>query len=305
MFFSGKKIKKTKNKCSLSKKHQSVSSRQYCSSFQERTSLFAPYERQASLTIEAAMTIPLFIMACLSILFLVEAFRIQNTLQSAMCRTGENIGQTMCLFQTEADDSLIAQYPILAKGISVLAIQQIVKEDADKSNPNYSCIQGGREGISFLYSNVKDEWVDIIASYKLKLPFPLIPLPDIPVVQRFRIRAWTGEEGLADKAVTERMVYITKTGSVYHITKECTHLKLSIQPVMYAQLSNLRNVSGAKYYACEKCVRDSKGKETVYITDDGTCYHNSLNCSGLKRQIEEIPFAEVEERACCSRCGVQ
>lgn len=251
------------------------------------------------------MTIPLFLMACLSILFLIEAFRIQNSLQSAMCRTGENISQTMCLFQIGADESLITQYPILAKGISVLAIQQMVTEDADKSNPNYSCIQGGRQGISFLHSNIKDEWVDIIASYRLKLPFSLIPLPNIPIVQRFRIRAWTGEDGLADKAVTEKMVYITKTGRVYHMTRECTHLKLSIQTVMYSQISDLRNVDGAKYYACKKCLKDSKSKDTVYITDDGSCYHNSLNCSGLKRQIEEIPIVEVGERACCSRCGDQ
>ncbi|MBR5420496.1 MAG: hypothetical protein IK115_05040 [Lachnospiraceae bacterium] len=117
--------------------------------------------------------------------------------------------------------------------------------------------------------------------------------------------AWTGYQlgsgagGGGDSG--ERMVYITETGTVYHLTRSCTHLKLSITAVSREALATARNGGGGRYRPCEICGGGNGG--TVFITNEGDRYHSSLGCSGLKRTIYEIPISQVGGRRCCSRCG--
>ena len=101
----------------------------------------------------------------------------------------------------------------------------------------------------------------------------------------------------------KKLVYVTDTGVVYHKNPHCTHLDLSIHAAASSELNSLRNESGGKYHACEKCVHGSSMGGSVYITDQGDRYHNSLTCSGLKRTVYTARISEVPGKRACSKCG--
>ena len=101
----------------------------------------------------------------------------------------------------------------------------------------------------------------------------------------------------------EEMVYKTPGGEVYHKSRDCTYLKLSVHMVSAAELPNCRNESGGKYGPCEYCVRKESPGRMVYIADYGISYHNSRNCQGLKRTVMAVPLSHTEGLRCCSRCG--
>ena len=90
-------------------------------------------------------------------------------------------------------------------------------------------------------------------------------------------RVWKGQ-----KTEDSEIVYITEKQSVYHEDYHCSYLQLSIRFVPYEQLEEIRNENGGIYYACEKCVYGD-ASTGVYITENGSKYHNSLGCSGLKK----------------------
>ncbi len=118
------------------------------------------------------------------------------------------------------------------------------------------------------------------------------------------VRKWTGYNVLSttDTKEDEEYVYITESGTVYHRSRSCSHLKISIRVVNASEVSLSRNDYGQRYYPCEKCCR---GQSTglVFITDKGDKYHNSANCSGLKRTILTVRLSEVGGRGPCSLCG--
>ena len=56
----------------------------------------------------------------------------------------------------------------------------------------------------------------------------------------------------------------------------------------YTDIKNKRNKYGEKYRECEVCAEKVKGKNTVFITDQGNRFHYDLNCGGIKRTIYMI-----------------
>ncbi len=277
---------------------------------------------EGSLTIEAALVLPVFLYFMLFFLFYIQIFTTQERIQSALNAMGLELSKTEYIrqdFET-IQDALSFDFSVFndleGLGITEIAeaylsetiLKQYSKKYLDRKEINDSFIKNGFQGIRFISSpEDEEEFLDIIVSYEMELPIPLLSLEPISMLQRARVRNWTGYQVQAayeteTEEGVESTVYITDTGTVYHSKEDCSHIKLSITSVQGIPY-NLRNSNGAKYYPCESCCKDKSNElATYYITTDGTRYHTKRECSRIKRSVTAIKISEIGSRTPCKRC---
>lgn len=244
-------------------------------------------ETRASVTIEAAVGIPLFLLAAVCLIWLIEIQSIElsilNAAQGAAKKASVQAAVVPVLNSIKFRSDLI---------------KLIGEERIERS-----IIDGGCSGISCVrsYISAYTGEMNITVDYRIRIPVPIFGSPSVRKQEEFRISAWTGYE---DRGIDEEdgeIVYITENGMVYHEDYQCSYLQLSISFVPYTELSGLRNGDGGKYYRCEKCVL-GEAMTGVYITGYGNRYHNSLNCSSLKRTIRAVKKSEAAGKRGCSKC---
>jgi len=241
-----------------------------------------------SITIEAAFVVPIFFFAAICILYLFEIMAIQTAVRSGMSYAGK--------LQIE---EMYGSAIILPRQLESNLVKAIGEERLERS-----IIVGGSQGIachnSYISQTTKILTVDV--EYKIKIPFPLASLAEIPYKETIRIKGWTGYVPTGFAGEREQVVYMAETGIVYHVDYKCTHLDLSIQFVQKEGIENLRNEYQGKYAPCDRCGNKASG-EGLYITSKGNHYHGQINCSGLKRTIFAIPISEAIGKGACSRCS--
>lgn len=265
----------------------------------------------ASMTVEASLVLPLFIFFFVNILTLFNIVKVQCDMEAALHQTGNEL--TLRAFDLRFGEDIVTDNEGDRTGIDVIAgaagivyASGKVKEYLGPGIEN-SCVKDGSGGISFWRSRVLlgNEVVDLVADYDVKPLIPLIGFGEFEVESRYYGHAWTGydlSDDYSSENQEEEMVYITETGTVYHRNINCKHLCLSTSSVAFSGLDTLRNKDGSKYYACEYC-GGSIGGGNVFITEYGTRYHSTVNCTALKRKIYTVPLSEVGGRGPCSACG--
>lgn len=207
----------------------------------------------------------------------------------------------MPLLQNKKEQELSAN-EVLLRVLCIASVRQKVLNDTEEVLQENSCLAGGKSSLEFLHTTVKDDMVDVMVSYRVKLPYAFGIEISYPIVQRCRIRAWTGRSGEIREDNPKEMVYITENGSAYHKSAGCTHLRLSICFISSSELETARNNNGGKYKPCEKCAKQGEDRNQVYITKEGNRYHNSIGCSGLKRSVRKVLKSEVKGKSACMRC---
>ena len=239
---------------------------------------------KAAMTVEAALVLPIFLFAMILMGYLGQMIRCQDEVQGALTRIAREASAEYGAFQSSG-----------------------VKSQAYYIAKLSSYIPGSVGKVTFFESHFMEEEdeIDLVAVYQMPTPFAIMGLGNFRFRQRVHTRAFTGVDRRGKEEEPAEVVYITNTGRVYHRTRDCTYLKLSISKVLYGDLKFLRNDSGGKYKPCVRC---SKGrilveKDVVWITSYGDRYHTSASCSGLKRKIKEIRLSEVGSRPPCSKCG--
>ena len=245
----------------------------------------------ASMTMEAAFIIPLFVFFTIALIHVINIVGFENRVNEAMYNAVRQCS--------------VAEYVKEGTGNAAIAHGLAIKDLCDPADT--VGVRGKAAGLIFLRSDSDGENIDYILDYVVKSPAGFLGIRDITCSQKLSVRKWIGNDdsnGDRQGAENEKseIVYITESGTVYHRDRECTHLRLSITAVSINDVENMRNNSQGKYYKCEKC-HEPVGNGTVYITNTGDRYHSSKNCSGLKRGILSVLLKDIPEMPPCSRCG--
>ena len=242
--------------------------------------------RKASYTLEAAVIFPIVAGFIVFILMYFKILQVQTGVSAALTYASRMTAVEACVVDSEPALLLSAEGLMISK----------LKDNEQVEN----YVQGGAAGISLLKSDFSGENVELRAEYAVKLPFNFFKISEYSVSQTSLSRKWIGQTSGSE---TGSYVYITDFGSVYHKSKSCSYLDLSINSVNISDTVLLRNKSGAKYSACSKCVAKNMADSKVYITDYGTLYHSDISCSALKRTIHIVKLSEVDGMSACSKCG--
>lgn len=243
---------------------------------------------KASVTVEAALTVPVFLFAILCLVYLLEIRTVKEKIVFAASDAAKTAAAEMSVS------------PILNPS----EIKKNIVEAIGEDRLGRSIVDGGASGLhcgKSYFSYFTDE-VHVVVEYSVSPPLPGIIGRGADFREEVKARGWTGlrpPSGDPDKA---EIVYITRDSHVYHENRDCTYLRLSIRYVPFEELKWRRNIYGGKYKSCEKCVH-AQPLGGVYITDSGGKYHSSLNCSGLKRTVYAVKKSEVGLRRGCFRCS--
>ena len=249
----------------------------------ERASVFAS---KGSLSLEAAIVIPIFFFAVLCLVFLLEMMAIRVAIRNALTSVGKEL----------------SQQAYVSAMISTPAIREKIVKQVGKERIERSMIVHGAEGIDC--SNSASNWstaiMDLSVKYRIEIPVLMFRIPIIFCEETLRVKGWTGYVATGSGGNTD-VVYITDYGTVYHEDISCTYLEIAVRGIIANTIGDARNQSGGKYYACEKC-----GKEAhcgiLYVADYGDRYHTSLNCKKIQRNVYAVLRHEVLGRGGCSKC---
>lgn len=239
--------------------------------------------KRASLTVEAAVILPMFMLGLLtlvsSLLMFLTVMRIQASLH--------NKAAELTISGSDGHNTSITD---IREDISACL------EDED-----IRFIRNGRDGIDMTRSVVDDpEYVDLRADCVLKPLKDTFSLLGITARTKCLAHVWCGYgHGYFPDG---EYVYITDDSEVYHYDRDCTHIRLTIEETTAGDIASLRNDNGSRYRPCEIChAHMSDGR--LYVTPEGDRYHNSITCSALKRTVRAVRIEEAGDRRPCSRCG--
>lgn len=245
-------------------------------------------DRRASLTAEAAMTLPLFLYS----LYTIWQCFLLLLLQLSMCAEVAEITLSSASLgyleqqSTEETKGMTWLYePLLWNAL-------LGKERAESVRVSLKEKENGK--------------IEGSVTYAFALRVPFFSEVVFPITQSFCFLPYVGEQAkdafAKEEAGEANVVYVTENGTVYHERKTCSYLSVAVFAVLSNDIPGKRNNYGKKYDACRICGGEST--ELVYVSASGTKYHTSMECASIKRLVEEKNREEVSLPA-CSRCGEQ
>lgn len=267
---------------------------------------------KGSMTVEAAVVLPLLLFFLLNLGSLMELIRLHGNMELALT----NVGNELSIYRYVESEELTAQEqnelpaklkPLLQSVLSQVYIQQRVKDYLGEDyleNAPFAAADGFAHSVGWNVSGEGDR-LELVYSYSAGSPFGVPGFSDFYMSNSYYTHVWNGYDipGSGDGVGLET-VFLTEYGTVYHSTMECSHLQLSIQEMSMEEAKRSSNIRGRRYELCEHCA-DAQYSGIAYVTDYGDCFHYSRQCEGLNRTIYSVTLAEAQGQGLeiCNKCS--
>lgn len=263
--------------------------------FTRRTSFFASLLKgrrlHGSMTVEAAIVLPLFIFFFLHLTGYIEMLRLHSKMTFALW----DAGKQLTAYTAVTDDSRM-EMPDVA--VSYLYVQSCVNSLLGIEYLDTSPLVYGRQGLNYLSSNYDNDYVNIGVTYQVEPKVTVFPFKYMRLVNHYYGKVWSGYDVTGQ---VPEYVYVTLYGEVWHKTTDCSYINIEVYSTGRSSIGGLRNEEGKKYRLCELC-EDAEWGDVVFYTPSGECYHKERNCSSLVRYISAVAWAENLPYRACSRC---
>lgn len=268
---------------------------------------------KGSLTIEASIAFPIFIMVSYTLISIISVLNLQLSMQIALEETVRDTSKSayitsLFLRADENDKTEICEKdPSITEHLTASFISSsLLKSSFTKNNNsivNSPLIKNGENGISFLSTSIDlDAGIaDVIMSYQVNLPFIPEGFYHINLTNRCYVHLYTGRELSKNQATTDTYVYYTSYGNVFHFNRYCQYLLDYTEAINYKKVNPI--ISN-----CKECVNQTKDElntnnPIVYITESKRCYHLSLNCPGFTGNVFRTQYSSLNETdKICEKC---
>lgn len=269
-------------------------------------------KQPASMTVEAALAVPLFtflILALLSPLGWLDTQRKIQTMTERFCEDLSLYGYAESwLDRNETGEGTVSgrrEDSLPEAGLAVFS---------DAAAGLWLAGKAGTlaDHVMIRKSHIPDEEGNICLElrYKEKIPFFANVCREVSMNASAKRRCWTGiygklewygaeNEGEED----EEMVYVGAKMSRYHRYRDCHYISNDYRCVSLAEVSEMSNSYGNRFRACSICMKEDTEVSQVYITDEGKHYHSSKMCSSMNAYVRAVPLSEVEALGECSYCA--
>lgn len=276
-------------------------------SFGERRNITG--EKRGSLTLEAALCFPLVVFFCVILIMPMILMDRQRQIQAAVESVGEEISQyayVSYLYKSGKGETLDVSGTNKREGSQLL--EKVTAAYAVESVKRKISEQWVRDLSLYGTQITEDEMLQIIMKYEMPLPFSLFGQDSVDVETVCSRRLWTGADGERGKKKAEtgeqdeRMVYIGKSSTRYHLQSTCHYLFHNLTQIHSDDLVSIRNQDGKKYKPCSAC-KSSENAGPYYVLPYGTSYHSREDCRSLSAYVQEVPLRQVEYLGPCSYCA--
>lgn len=258
------------------------------------------FRRKGSMTVEAAIVLPLFLFFMSILMLPMAALNKGRQIQTALEGAGEEVSQYVYVlqqFKPEERPEALDIHDLSEAGILLFVRKRV------EGRVGFE----GLDSASFVRSSVlrDGETIDLIMDYRVRIPFSVFGLKSFPMTARSCRRAWIGREGGGGRQTgqEDELVYIGKAGTRYHRQRTCHYIYNDIKEIQLNQVEKARNLTGGKYKPCNRCGNFAEENGMVYIMPSGERYHSDRNCSSIMAFVEAVPLSQVRHLGACSYCS--
>lgn len=256
---------------------------------------------RASMTVETALVLPLFCFFMIHMGSAIEMIRLHGNLEVALWDAGRQMGIYGGLLEGEhSANEEDTEDRLQTMAASYIYVKNQIRNQLGEEYLEQSPLEHGIDSLQFLESRTEDDICEIVVTYGISPLTEMLGFRKFRMANRYYGHLWNGYEipGTED---AEEYVYVTEDSQVYHVNRECTHLRLSIR---WVEATNLPR----GYHPCEKCMGQKKENSVLedtgyYVCTEGECYHRRRDCSGLRRTVFCIAKKDAAGYRECSRCG--